>query len=187
MTSMISIQPLLEKETDKLTKTVELDLKEQDKLIEVDDKINLELKLTRINKEKILVRFKATVKAQLTCVRCLKKFSKEIPLNFERVYKTQSKGVDDSGKEAEKEAEMGEELKIEGDKINIKKPLHDELIMNLPPKPVCSEDCQGLCQICGQNLNKGSCDCGSQPQGRKEFQKLKKLKEKKDARTKKTD
>lgn len=39
-------------------------------------------------------------------------------------------------------------------------PLVRELsLLDMPIKPLCQPDCQGLCQECGQNLNVGSCDC----------------------------
>jgi uncharacterized protein len=31
--------------------------------------------------------------------------------------------------------------------------------MAVPMKALCDEDCAGLCQKCGQNLNQGKCDC----------------------------
>lgn len=34
-----------------------------------------------------------------------------------------------------------------------------DILLNLPHKYLCKEDCQGLCQKCGKNLNLGSCDC----------------------------
>lgn len=183
MTNKVSVQLFLKKETDELTKVIQVHLKEQDKLVEIDDEVELNLKLIRVGKGKILVQFKAEPEVGLTCNRCLEKFKKKIPLDFSRIYKTQPKKVDNG----DNREVPTEELEIRRGQINIQKPLHDELIVNLPVKPICSKDCQGFCQICGQNLNKGTCNCGSQPQGRKEFQKLKKLKEKKDARTKKTD
>ncbi len=30
---------------------------------------------------------------------------------------------------------------------------------NLPMKPLCREDCRGLCSVCGCNLNETVCDC----------------------------
>ncbi len=34
-----------------------------------------------------------------------------------------------------------------------------DILLDLPQKNLCREDCRGLCQICGQNLNNGSCSC----------------------------
>lgn len=35
----------------------------------------------------------------------------------------------------------------------------DEILTALPTRPLCSVDCKGLCDNCGQDLNKGSCSC----------------------------
>jgi len=37
--------------------------------------------------------------------------------------------------------------------------LHDEIIMNLPMKVLCREDCKGICNRCGADLNEGPCGC----------------------------
>lgn len=36
------------------------------------------------------------------------------------------------------------------------------VITSLPIQPLCSEDCKGLCPICGNDLNKGDCHCSNQ-------------------------
>ena len=36
-------------------------------------------------------------------------------------------------------------------------------LLALPMKPLCRQDCAGLCPTCGRNLNQGGCDCP--PQG----------------------
>ena len=48
-----------------------------------------------------------------------------------------------------------------GDKkeIDISQNLREEIIVNLPLKPLCRLDCQGLCPVCGRNLNQGACSC----------------------------
>ena len=37
--------------------------------------------------------------------------------------------------------------------------VRDVSLLAMPMKPLCRPDCQGLCDQCGQNLNKGQCDC----------------------------
>ena len=36
-------------------------------------------------------------------------------------------------------------------------------VMATPAKPLCKEDCAGLCPTCGANLNNGTCGCPPQP------------------------
>ena len=42
--------------------------------------------------------------------------------------------------------------------------MHEQFVLTLPMKPLCSDDCKGLCPVCGTNLNRGTCDC--KPVGR---------------------
>ncbi len=37
--------------------------------------------------------------------------------------------------------------------------LWEQLVLSLPPKPLCREECQGLCPVCGQDLNVAACTC----------------------------
>lgn len=48
------------------------------------------------------------------------------------------------------------EYSIELDKI-----VRDDILLDLPSKFLCKEDCKGLCSVCGQNLNEGACDCSA--------------------------
>ena len=34
-----------------------------------------------------------------------------------------------------------------------------DILLELPTRILCREDCKGLCNVCGQNLNTGSCNC----------------------------
>ena len=52
--------------------------------------------------------------------------------------------------------------------------VYTEVILNLPSKHLCKEECKGLCVNCGKNLNEGECDCPkSEPDPR--FEKLREL------------
>ena len=44
-------------------------------------------------------------------------------------------------------------------KFNLDEFLYAEVIVNLPTKHLCNEDCKGICYKCGKNLNGGKCDC----------------------------
>ncbi|MCX5707316.1 MAG: DUF177 domain-containing protein [Candidatus Omnitrophica bacterium] len=39
--------------------------------------------------------------------------------------------------------------------------IREEIILDYPIKPLCKDDCKGLCLKCGGNLNEGGCHCGS--------------------------
>lgn len=37
--------------------------------------------------------------------------------------------------------------------------IREEILLDLPIKPLCRQDCKGLCPVCGKNLNEGPCVC----------------------------
>lgn len=48
---------------------------------------------------------------------------------------------------------------VEGDGIELDEVLETCFILDMDTKFLCREDCMGLCPVCGQNLNEGSCSC----------------------------
>jgi uncharacterized protein len=69
-----------------------------------------------------------------------------------------------SGKKSgeESDVESGEDSDnyiIRDDKIDLNEIILSELLLNLDDRFFCKEDCAGLCQKCGFDLNNGSCDC----------------------------
>ena len=44
-------------------------------------------------------------------------------------------------------------------KLDIDELVFAEIILSLPSKHLCKEDCKGICPKCGKNLNKGACEC----------------------------
>lgn len=45
--------------------------------------------------------------------------------------------------------------------IDITEDIRSEVILNYDLNPLCKPDCKGLCQKCGEDLNKGKCGCGN--------------------------
>lgn len=50
-------------------------------------------------------------------------------------------------------------LVAEHDSIDMNQTAISDLLLMLPTKMLCREDCKGLCDICGCNLNEATCDC----------------------------
>jgi uncharacterized protein len=49
-----------------------------------------------------------------------------------------------------------------GKEVDLAPRVWEEIVLGAPSKFLCSEDCAGLCQYCGANLNHDSCTCGDQ-------------------------
>ncbi len=104
----------------------------------------------------ILLRARLRSNALFQCDRCLEEFSKEISPALQIVY------VWDV---LERSAELHEDvrtLKADTNIIDFSDAVRDGILLAVPLKLLCKENCAGLCAKCGRNLNHtadGSCDC----------------------------
>ncbi len=93
---------------------------------------------------------------RLTCSRCLKDIKQHEKRNFHLEFKKKAGYTIDA--KLPREADQTEiEYIVENNCIDLGPFLRDEIILSVPMKPLCSEECKGLCPICGVNLNKTTC------------------------------
>ncbi|MFZ0389424.1 MAG: DUF177 domain-containing protein [Calditrichia bacterium] len=91
-------------------------------------------------------------KAHYICDRCLTEFEKEIKDRFTVLFHL---GQDDFETDEDDVVLLPPEQK----EIDLSPFLLENLILSVPMKTVCREDCKGLCSGCGVDLNKESCTC----------------------------
>ncbi len=126
--------------------------------IEVKDGLSLAGEVARIGSDfEISGRLSGT--ASLECTRCLSEFESPVDIEFRVVFET-SPG--DTAADLEVAAADLDAAPIDGASIDLTELVREQLLLNLPAKRLCSEDCCGLCEICGKDLNKGSCDCAGE-------------------------
>jgi uncharacterized protein len=69
----------------------------------------------------------------------------------------------DAPQPREGEHELEEEdlgvVHVEGETFDTGPLLREQLQLGVPMKPLCREDCRGLCPQCGADRNRGDCDC----------------------------
>jgi uncharacterized protein len=112
-----------------------------------------------IHKDKDKFRLVGTVRTELEmpCSRCLEPFRLSVDQAFDLRYHPQSDVAGDVDTEvAEEDLETGF---YRDEQIDLDELLREQFYLALPMKPLCREDCHGLCPQCGTNLNTGSCDC----------------------------
>ncbi|HOJ43749.1 MAG TPA: DUF177 domain-containing protein [Syntrophorhabdaceae bacterium] len=93
----------------------------------------------------------------LMCSRCLDEFPYMI--NTKVDFKMMSQGLAPHEPEVELKRDEMDIYYYEGNEIELEPIINEEIILNIPIKPLCKESCKGLCQICGKNLNYEQCDC----------------------------
>ncbi len=104
-----------------------------------------------VAKDNNIYKVKGNISAELSlkCDLCLKAFEQHLDLDFEEIY-------------SDTQDEDGEYILLSGldNKIvDLKPAVIGNIILNLPMRIVCSQDCKGLCPKCGHDLNEGDCGC----------------------------
>ena len=106
----------------------------------------------RISADSDILILTAEIKVDLEmiCSRCLDTFIYPIDIDIEERFTTNSKSEDE------------EAIVVLDDVLNITEVVETSIISTLPIKRVCKDDCKGLCQECGCNLNFNTCSCNKE-------------------------
>ena len=99
--------------------------------------LELDLRLESIH-EGILVTGQISTTASAECARCLEPMSWPLEVGFQELFAYS--------------LAQEEDLLVHDEKIDLEQTLTDAVVLSLPFKPVCSEDCLGLCSECGMKM-----------------------------------
>ena len=99
------------------------------------------------------VAVNAGIEAQLnaSCDRCLENFEMTLEIPVSEVF---LKGENDPGEP--------DAYAFSGDTLDFDEMICHNILLSLPSKLLCCEQCKGLCQICGANKNIGQCSCANE-------------------------
>ena len=130
--------------------------------IKPGERIEVELRITSVD-EGVLATGEITAVATGECGRCLDPITWPIDEAFTELfyYETAASRAAEKGKKGAKGFSKREEKKdidleadeltfMVGDEIDLELPIRDAVILNLPVNPLCSDECPGLCQGCGE-------------------------------------
>jgi uncharacterized protein len=105
----------------------------------------------------IRLRGNLATSLELICARCLDTVEQDVKRDFELLYRPVGA---DAGRDelsvTDAEAEIGY---YQGEGILLEDVLREQVLLALPLKITCREDCKGLCPQCGVNLNQQQCSC----------------------------
>jgi uncharacterized protein len=94
---------------------------------------------------------------EATCSRCLEKARVPVDVPLTVTFRPTNEGqdaVDDEDDEDELDV-----ASYDGDEVDLAPEIRDQILLTFPIKPLCREDCVGLCSVCGGNRNQVKCDC----------------------------
>ncbi len=105
----------------------------------------------------IRIRGSLSVAIEVACDRCLEAVEFPVAKNFELFY--QPAGDYQGGGEEELEEVDSEIAYYDGDRLDLNEILREVVLLALPMRFVCGDDCKGICPGCGKNRNQHVCDC----------------------------
>lgn len=82
----------------------------------------------------------------ITCDRCLKELERAYHYDFDHIVVPSANSDND------------EYIVADGESIELNEIAVTDLLLQLPTKNLCKDDCKGLCMICGCDLNESICD-----------------------------
>ena len=118
----------------------------------------VEGKVTLVRTDRgILTEATLHTEVKVTCSRCLSLFDYPLTLSIEEEYFPITDVV--SGTSLSLPEEPGCFTIDEHHVLDLTEAIRQYALLAIPMKPLCGQDCAGLCPTCGHNLNQGPCDC----------------------------
>jgi uncharacterized protein len=109
------------------------------------------------DKDKFRLEGHLRTELELACSRCLEPYRFVVDADFDQRYLPASAASSDPDREVQ-EDDL-ETSYYSDDQIDLAELMREQFYLALPMKPLCRDDCRGLCPQCGTNLNTGTCDC----------------------------
>lgn len=106
--------------------------------------IELDLRLEAVS-EGVLVTGVAGVHLAGECARCLTPLEQDLDVDLQELFLYGDRHMEGADEE--------EVARLQGELLDLEPALRDAVVLELPFQPLCREDCAGLCQECGANLN----------------------------------
>ncbi|MFC1913466.1 DUF177 domain-containing protein [Chloroflexota bacterium] len=122
-------------------------------------RIQGKVELTRTNRS-ILVKGRSHTEVDVSCSRCLNLFRYPLVLNIEEEYFPVTDVV--NGISLPLPDELGCFTIDEHHLLDLTEAVQQYALLAIPMKPLCGQDCAGLCSNCGRNLNQEPCHCPPQ-------------------------
>jgi uncharacterized protein len=132
------------------------DLGDDGEAYRVAEPVELEFDL---HKDKDRFRVEGTVRTvlELPCSRCLEPYRLPVDAAVDlRYLPVTERSAEDDKEIADEDVDVGY---YQDDRIDLSELLREQFYLALPMKPLCREECGGLCPQCGVNRNTSTCDC----------------------------
>lgn len=113
--------------------------------------------------EGFLVQASVDLEYRADCARCLEPITRQETVLISEEFTSDRESAD-----------TGTLFYFSGDFIVLDECIREQVMLSIPMKILCSDDCRGICPECGRNLNQGPCSCFP-PNSNPQLSKLKTL------------
>lgn len=102
--------------------------------------------------------FNGRVRSQLTavCARCAEEFDWPLDVPFDLVMSPRKREAREDGALGAEDLALGF---YDGPEVDLSPLVCEQTLLALPTRPLCRDDCRGLCPNCGANMNTNPCNC----------------------------
>lgn len=152
---LINLSDVLSEQHKTIDKEISLELKSFDTnhgRFPIVSKEPAHIVISHVKGKELLIHGTTTLTIAIPCDRCLQEVDTVFELDF-------LKNIDLDESHKERMEELDEMNYIDGYHLDVDKLLYNEILIGWPMKILCYEDCKGICNVCGQNLNEGTCNC----------------------------
>jgi|SRR5262245_43961335 len=122
--------------------------------------VDLAIRVTKdAQKVRLTGRMRTTL--EVDCSRCLEPFRVPVDADLDQLFLPEGARIvsaSDDDEDDGQQADAGVSFYKE-DTIDLAELMRDEFYLALPMKPLCQDDCKGLCPVCGVNRNRETCTC----------------------------
>jgi uncharacterized protein len=101
----------------------------------------------------LLLRAEVKTGGRFQCDRCLEEFEQSLSSHYSMVY------VFDHADSASLPPDEMQVIGVDTPSIDLAEDVRQVVLLSVPLKLLCREDCKGLCPHCGANRNERGCDC----------------------------
>ncbi len=116
--------------------------------------VHAEITVKKVGEE-VLIKGRIKTTLSFVCSRCLVPYEFPVDSHFDLIYLPEEL-------EVAKDELGSDDLNTSfyySQRIDLKEVVLEQFNLTFPVKPLCSKGCQGICPVCGRNINSGECSC----------------------------
>lgn len=119
----------------------------------IEDPVRIDFTLT-LEGDTILARGTYSTRLTMVCGRCLATYSDSLEGELEAMYLSSDEALRTAKEESDEALYFG---RVRNETVDLGVVVRQDILVQCPMRPLCREDCEGLCPECGVNLNDEDC------------------------------